>query len=86
MYQYMKKKPIHSDFKFWSCCVSKLRYLYEFDMYLGKKENTEYGIGKLLALQAAAATDRKTEIVMDIIIIFLKAESTERIQRQPINT
>ena len=68
----LKKKPVHLVSRFWSRCVSKLRYLYEFDMYLGKKENTEYGLGKLVAFEAAVEWDRQTEIVMDIMITSVK--------------
>ena len=38
MRQYMKNKPIKWGFKFWFRCGAKSGYLYEFDMYLGKKE------------------------------------------------
>ena len=40
MRQYMKNKPIKWGFKFWFRCGAKSGYLYEFDMYLGKKGNT----------------------------------------------
>ena len=38
--QYMKNKPIKWAFKWWCQCCSKTGYLYEFDLYLGKKEHT----------------------------------------------
>lgn len=41
-------------------------------MYLGKKENTECGLGKLVAFEAAVEWDRQTEIVMDIMITSVK--------------
>ena len=50
MRQYMKNKPIKGGFKFWFCCGSKSGYLYEFDMYLGKKGNTEFGHGESVVL------------------------------------
>ena len=50
MCQYMKNKPIKLGFKFWFRCGSKSRYLYEFDMYLGKKGNTEFELGELVVL------------------------------------
>ena len=50
MWQYMKNKPIKWGFKFWFRCGSKSGYLYEFDMYLGKKGNTEFGLGESVVL------------------------------------
>ena len=50
MRQYMKNKPIKWDFKFWFSCGAKSGYLYEFDMYLGKKGNTEFGLGESVVL------------------------------------
>ena len=50
MRQYMKNKPIKLGFQFWFCCRSMSRYLYEFDMYLGKKGNTEFELGELVVL------------------------------------
>ena len=38
--QYMKNKPIKWAFKWWCQCFSKTGYLYEFDLYLGKKEKS----------------------------------------------
>ena len=50
MRQYMKNKQIKWGFKFWFRCGSKSGYLYEFDMYLGKKKNTEFGLGESVVL------------------------------------
>ena len=50
MRQYMKNKPIKWSFKFWFCCGGKSDYLYEFDMYLGKKGNTEFCLGESVIL------------------------------------
>ena len=50
MPQYMKNKPIKWGFKFWFRCRSKSGYLYEFDMYLGKKAKTEFGLGESVVL------------------------------------
>ena len=44
----MKKNPIKWSFKFWFCCGAESGYLYEFDRYLGKKGNTEFGLGEFL--------------------------------------
>ena len=41
--QYIKNKPIKWGFK-WLCrCSSKTGYLFELDLYLRKKEETEFG-------------------------------------------
>ena len=50
MRQYIKNKPIKWGFKFWFCCGSKSGYLYEFDMYVGRKEKTEFSIGESFVL------------------------------------
>ena len=50
MRKYMKNKPIKWGFKFWFRCGSKPGYLYEFDMYPGKKGNTEFGLGESVVL------------------------------------
>ena len=42
MRQYMKNKPIK--------CGAKSGYLYEFDIYVGKKGNTEFGLGEFVVL------------------------------------
>ena len=44
--QYIKNKPIKWGFKWWCQLCSKTGYLYEFDLYLGKKEKTELGLGE----------------------------------------
>ena len=50
MRQDMKNKPIKRGFKFWFRCGAKSGYLYEFDMYLGKKGNSEFGLGESVVL------------------------------------
>ena len=50
MRQYMKNKPNKWSFTFWLGCGAKSGYLYEFDMYLGKKGNTEFGVGESVVL------------------------------------
>ena len=47
---YMKNKPIKWGFKFQFQCFSKSVYLYQFDMYLGKKTKTYFGLGKSVVL------------------------------------
>ena len=50
MRQHMKNKPIKWGFKCWFRCGAKSGYLYELDMYLGKKGNTEFGLGESVIL------------------------------------
>ena len=50
MHQYMENKPIKWGFKFWLHCESNSGCLYEFDMYLGKKRNTEFGLVESVVL------------------------------------
>ena len=50
MRQYRKNKPIKWGFKFWVRSGAKSGYLYEFDMYLGKKGNIEFGLGESAVL------------------------------------
>ena len=42
MKQYIKSEPIKWDFKFLFRCSSKTGYLYQMDIYLGKKQNTKF--------------------------------------------
>ena len=42
-------------FKFWYCCGSKTKYLYELDMYLRRKESTEYNLGESVVLNLATS-------------------------------
>ena len=46
----MKSKPMKWGFKFWFCCGAKSGYLYEFNMYLGKKANIIFGLGESVIL------------------------------------
>ena len=48
--QYMKNKSIKWVLKWWCRCCSKTGYLYEFDLYLCKKEQAELGLGKTVLL------------------------------------
>ena len=50
MRQYMKNKPIRWGFKFWFRCGAKSGYLNEFYIHLGKKGNTEFGLGESVIL------------------------------------
>ena len=55
MRQYMKNKPIKWGFKFWFRCGAKSGYLYEFNIYLKKKGNTEFGLGECYSFIAPEA-------------------------------
>ena len=57
MKQYIKSKPIKWGFKFWFRCDSKTGYLYDMNMYLGRKESTEYNLGESVVLNLASALD-----------------------------
>ena len=43
--QYIKSKPIKWGFKFWFCCSSKSGYMYQMDIYLGRKRIPEFNLG-----------------------------------------
>ena len=45
MKHYIKSKPIKWDFKFWFRCWSKSGYLYQLDIYLGRKQTPEFNLG-----------------------------------------
>lgn len=50
MKQYMKDKPIPWGFKLWCRCDAQTGYLHQFDIYVGKKERKEVGIGESVVL------------------------------------
>ena len=50
--QCIKSKPIKWGFKFWFRCSSKTGYLYQLDIYLDKKQNREFNLGKEVVLQS----------------------------------
>ena len=51
MKQYVKNKLIKWGLKFWFRCASKTGYLYQLDLYLGKKEKTEENLGPSVVLK-----------------------------------
>lgn len=51
MKQYVKSKPIRWGFKLWMRACSKTGYVYEFDIYTGKKDNPDVGLGESVVLQ-----------------------------------
>ena len=49
--QYVKGKPVKWGFKMWCRCASKSGYLYEFNLYTGKKSShIEHGLGEGVVL------------------------------------
>lgn len=52
MKQYIKNKPVKWGFKLWCRCDSATGYLFEFDLYTGKRTTgIEYGLGESVVLQ-----------------------------------
>ena len=51
--QYMKDKPNKWGFKMWKLVDSISGYLYAFDIYTGKGEEREVGLGEHVVLQMA---------------------------------
>ena len=52
MKQYMQNKPIKRGFKMWCRADSKTGYLFQFDLYTGKKNyGTEIGLGESVVLE-----------------------------------
>ena len=51
MRQHIHNKPIEWGFKMWYRCAPKSGYLYEMDIYTGKKEVTEFGLGESVVLK-----------------------------------
>ena len=70
MRQYMKNKPIKWGFKSWFRFGTKSGYLYEFDMYLGKKGNTNLVSVNLLFFRCARSS--KISIVLYSLTTFLQ--------------
>ena len=51
MKQYMPLKPIKRGFKIWCRNDSAIDYFFHFDIYTGKKENREGGLGENVVMQ-----------------------------------
>ena len=51
MRQHIKNKLIKWGFRMWYRCTPKTSYLYEFDIYTGRKERTEFGLSESVVLQ-----------------------------------
>lgn len=59
MKQYMKDKPISWGFKLWCLCESETGYLYNIDIYTGKKPFVEHGLGEAVVLQLCKPLAKK---------------------------
>lgn len=55
MKQYVKNKPVKWGFKMWQRCDSQTGYLYEFDLYTGRKESPELGLGESVVLSLSSS-------------------------------
>ena len=51
MKQYIKKKPIKWCFKVWHRCAGTTGYLYQLELYLGKKDEVKLNLGERVALK-----------------------------------
>ena len=49
--QNIKNKLIKWGFRMWYRCAPKTSYLYEFDIYSGRKETIEFGLDKSVVVQ-----------------------------------
>lgn len=66
MKQYMKNKPVSWGFKLWCLCESETGYLYNVDIYTGKKQFVEYGLGESVVLQLCEPLAKKgVEVYFD---------------------
>ena len=50
MKQYIKNKPVKWGIKVWERCASASGFLYEFDIYTGRKGCPELGLGEKVVL------------------------------------
>ena len=66
MKQYMKDKPISWGFKLWCRCDAETGYLFQTDIYTGKREKRQVGIGESVVLQMSEVLANKgIEIYFD---------------------
>ena len=56
--QYVKNKPIKWRFKFWYRCASTIGYLYQLELYLGKKDEVELNLGESVVLKMCKALEK----------------------------
>lgn len=64
--QYMPKKTIKRGFKVWARCDATSGYLYKFDIYSGKGDNTEdEGLGFNVVMKLSRELPENTLIAFD---------------------
>ena len=74
MLQYVKNKPIKWGFRFWFQCGSKSGYLYQFDMYLGKKPKIGFGLRESVVL--SLCENLKKQLLLRVLWqLFYKSKS-----------
>ena len=59
MKKYVKKKAIKWGLIFWCCCASATGYLYQLDLYLGKKDEVELNLGESVVLKMCRVPEKK---------------------------
>ena len=64
MKQYIKWKLIKWGYKFWFCCSIKSGYLYQTDIYLGRKQTPAFNLG-LGGRSSSPADERGLAIVLN---------------------
>lgn len=73
MKQYMKDKPVSWGFKLWCLCESNTGFLYNVDIYTGKKAFVQHGLGESVVLKLAAPLPSKgIELYFDNFFTSLK--------------
>jgi hypothetical protein len=55
--QYLKMKPIKWGFKWWCRCASDTGYLYQIELYLGKKDSEEHNLGEGVVLHLSESLE-----------------------------
>ena len=68
MKQYIKNKPIKWGFKVWQRCGASSAFLYEFDIYTGKKAHPEFGLGEQVMLQLARKLQNSNVKILEILM------------------
>ena len=68
MKQYIKNKPIKWGFKLWERCGASSVYLYEFDIYTGRKNQPELELGDEVVLQLTRSLQNSNVRIFVIII------------------
>ena len=59
MKQYVKNKPVKWGFNFWYRCASETGYIYQSDLYLGKKESPKENLESGVFLKTTESLQNK---------------------------